>query len=340
MDRGPRFSPASAPLLLTLAGIGLAIGVAACGLNRTGLELPDPAQPDASGADSFFRRGDGAGNGEGGGTATGGDTGAGAGGAAGAIDLIGSGGNGGGGSSGVGGADVIGAGGTAVGSGGQNGVGGGPAGSGGSPIAGCDAVSCANGCCAGTVCVTSRSAQQCGPGGQACQSCGACQRCSATGACEIDPNSHWAMAAASAVLSAIDPNDVAPATAWDLPGEKFGGSRPDPFCQLEMPPSSGVGVTATINDSLTPNWGGLTTPAAAMLHPAGTTLRAGDLLPGGMPWLIWVGDDDGVVSGQSVGELMCELDGPIDAAAFQAGGFTRTNLGACASVTIKLSCQP
>jgi hypothetical protein len=316
-----------------------AIAPGACVVDRRGLLLDDMGQ-DASTTDGFFRRGDGnaidlaaAGGGDGMGgvpAGAGGAAGSGAGG-----DGLGGAPGGSGGALGSGGAGSGGSG-SGSGSGGMTGSGGAPGGTGGMIVVGCGPSSCASGCCAGTVCVPSPTAAQCGHGGMACQTCDACERCSTAGSCELDPSSHWEMSATSASLNKIDPWDTFPATAWDLPNEQFGGSRPDPFVQLEMPSNSPIGVTATIIDNLTPNWAGLTPATGSLLQPAGTTLRAADLLPGGQPWLVWVGDDDGA----NLGELMCEIDGPIDAAAFKAGGFTRSNVASCLSLSIKLACKP
>lgn len=246
-------------------------------------------------------------------------------------DRDGTGGGDGGGSGGAGGLGTGAAGGASTGTAGADGGVGGTAGAGvggggGRPSAGCDPTNCTSGCCAGAVCVPSPSAQQCGRGGMSCQTCLACQRCSALGACELDPASHWQMSAVSAALAKREPDGV---TLWDEPGEVFGGSAPDPFAQFEMPTGSPIGATTTIVDTTAPTWNQL-------LEPGGTTLQASDLLPGGQVWQIWIGDDDG----NNLGEVMCELNGPIDAAAFAAGGFTRTNLMSCSSVTIQLTCHP
>jgi hypothetical protein len=171
--------------------------------------------------------------------------------------------------------------------------------------------------------------------------CGPCERCTAAHTCEVDPASLWDLAAVSASLNPIDPFAPAasPAT-WDVAGEPIGGPLPDPFCQLEIPSKQLVGRTATITDSLAPNWSALAPATSAQVNPAGTPLRAGDLMAGGQPWLLWIGDDDVGVEGVTLGEMMCQISGPLTTADFHAGGFTRTNVESCFSATFKLTCRP
>jgi hypothetical protein len=217
------------------------------------------------------------------------------------------------------------------------GTGGAVAGTGGMIPLGCSPATCTDGCCAGDQCITQLSAQQCGHSGLACQPCGGCQRCSTTGTCELDPASQWTLTANSAVLNKADPHYPNGATGvWDGRSERYGGSLPDPFCQLEVPFGTPINWTSTIVDTLTPSWN-------QPLNPAGGTLTAADLLPNGMNWQIWVGDDDG----NGFGEVMCEINAPLSPADFLAGGFTRTNVGSsgypqpsCTSVTFTLTCQP
>ena len=90
-----------------------------------------------------------------------------------------------------------------------------------------------------------------------------------------------------------------------------------------------LGWTTTLVDTVTPVWNEL-------LHPQNMPLKASDLLPGGQTWQIWVGDEDADQQGQ----VMCEIDGPLAASDFAAGGFTRTNLDSCQSVKIALVCVP
>jgi hypothetical protein len=215
------------------------------------------------------------------------------------------------------------------------GTGGAFAGTGGQITTTCNSMTCPDGCCAGNACVTKLSAQQCGRG-QACQPCAGCERCSTAGACELDPASQWDLIAASAVLNRNDPYYASGTGPWDLTGEQFGGARPDPFCQLDMPVGTPIYGTTSLIDNLAPAWN-------QPLNAPGTTLTASDLLPGGLDWQIWVGDDDG----GGVGEVMCEINAPIAAADFKAGGFMRTNVGSqfssapsCTSVTFKLTCHP
>jgi hypothetical protein len=189
----------------------------------------------------------------------------------------------------------------------------------------CDASTCPSGCCAGSVCVSSPDARQCGRGGAACHECEGCQRCSATGECELDPESHWELACISAQIESRPPDDF----DWDPAFGAVGGRRPDPFCQFEMPPGSGLGITSTVIDSLMPVWN-------QPLHPVGTTLRAGDLMAGGMPWIIWVGDEED----NARGEIVCTMFQPMPLSAFEGSPFIRSNFGSCNVLTVQLTCRP
>lgn len=214
----------------------------------------------------------------------------------------------------------------AGGAGGGAGYGGGGGAAGGATAVGCDAKSCPNGCCSGRVCVQAPTARLCGRGGGTCQACGGCQRCSPGGACELDPQSHWQMTAVSAMVNPHAPNFNG---QWDPMGQKSGGPLPDPFAQFEMPVGNPIGWTSTLIDTTAPMW-------AEPLVPPGTAVPAGDLLPGGMQWQIWLGDEDA----NQQADVICELNGPITAADFAAGGFTRMNVGSCSSVKIGLMCVP
>jgi hypothetical protein len=117
-----------------------------------------------------------------------------------------------------------------------------------------------------------------------------------------------------------------------------GGRLPDPLVQFEMPPlpPSGrpmpgavIGDTTAKTDTLSPTWN------ESILQP-GTSLRAGDLLAGGKPWVLWVGDDDT----QQSADLVCQVMSPMDPAAFVSGTLAETNLDSCLSLTIQLTCQP
>ncbi len=212
--------------------------------------------------------------------------------------------------------------------GGRGGHGDGSAGgTGGSTTAMCDARTCPGGCCAGRVCVQAPSASLCGRGGGACQACGSCQRCSFAGACELDPQSHWQLSAVSAVLNGMPP--YGNGRPWDPQAGDMGGPLPDPFAQFEIPIPTVVGTTSTILDTTNPMW-------KQPLLPPGTAIPASDLLPGGAQWKIWIGDEDANQQAQ----VMCDLNGPIAAGDFAAGGFTRMNAGSCYSVTIGLTCIP
>jgi len=116
-------------------------------------------------------------------------------------------------------------------------------------------------------------------------------------------------------------------SAWDAPGEPFGGALPDPFADFEMPVDNSLGYTDVLTDTLTPAWN-------QPVIPATSAVRASDLLPGGQAWDLWVGDEDA----NHYADVMCELDGPLTLADLQAGGFTRTNVDSCLSVTVRLTC--
>jgi hypothetical protein len=186
-----------------------------------------------------------------------------------------------------------------------------------------------------------------GTGGAQCQACAACERCSSTGTCEIDPQSRWDLSVLSATLNPTDPhNQPSDGTAWDGPQE-LGGPLPDPFCELGVPfiDQSGtptvevIGRVPSIRDTLTPSWSTAVAPALPLLHPVAEPIRAVDLLAGGRPWVITIGDDDGAAQFPS-GETMCQIDGPLETSDFRAGGFARTNLDSCFTAIFKLVCHP
>jgi hypothetical protein len=188
---------------------------------------------------------------------------------------------------------------------------------------GCTPATCPNGCCAADICVAS-SARQCGHAGAACVRCAACQRCAADGLCSVDPASHWALTAGSAVLAPQKTNG----TFWDGLTGDVGGVLPDPLVQLEVPLGTFIGRTTTMTDTIIPSWN-------ESLQGSEPWLLASALLPGAEPWALSVGDQDS----DSNAELMCAID-TLTAADFSAGGFTRTNVGSCIALTIKLTCQP
>jgi hypothetical protein len=169
--------------------------------------------------------------------------------------------------------------------------------------------------------------------------CGPCEICTAAGACDVDPNSTWDLAAIAAALNPVDPgNQIAPNT-WDVPTEPIEGPNPDPFCELDMPPPTTViGQTATIPNTLAPIWSALVGPNPGLLNPPQAPLRAGDLLAGGKPWILFIGDDDAGILFPS-GETMCTINGPLLPSDFRAGGFMRTNIGSCFSASFKLTCR-
>ncbi|HET6147953.1 MAG TPA: hypothetical protein VFH68_10520 [Polyangia bacterium] len=182
-----------------------------------------------------------------------------------------------------------------------------------------------------------------GIGGAPCQTCAACERCTAAGTCEVDPESHWDLSVVSATLNQTDPyNTPAQGLDWDLDLEPVGGPLPDPFCELDQLVMSSVrvvGQARALTDTVTPNWSTALAPDRPLLHPAGAPIRAGDLMPGGPAWLIWIGDDDGGSLFPS-GETMCQIEGPLTAIDFRAGGFVRSNVASCLSATFKLTCHP
>ncbi len=172
--------------------------------------------------------------------------------------------------------------------------------------------------------------------------CGPCLRCTASHTCEPDPASLWDLAADSAALNPIDPNVRPPNPAnWDQPSGEIGSTKPDPFVELDVLSTAitQIGHTATIVDTLLPNWGALTAPMAALLNP-GSPVRASDLMAGGKNWVITVFDDDSDTASGPFGEIMCEINGPLTPADFVNGSFTRTNFDSCFSISIKLICHP
>ncbi len=173
--------------------------------------------------------------------------------------------------------------------------------------------------------------------------CGPCQRCTASHTCEVDPASTWDLAAISASLKSTDPHVQSPDPPnWDLPSGEIGGILPDPFVELDILSTAitPIGHSAVIVDSLLPNWGALMPPTQALLNPMAAPLHASDLMAGGKNWLITVFDDDVDTASGSFGETMCEVNGPLTSADFVNGGFTRTNVDSCVSISIKLSCHP
>jgi hypothetical protein len=296
------------------------------GSGTGGLGVRD-AGPDATGTGGGGGRGVGTGGtGRGGAAMTGG--------------MSGVGGQRTGGSTGTGGAGTAGRGGTGVGGSRRGGMGGGGAGGGAGGNAGvigaagaggrggtspsCSPASCANGCCAGDVCVLISTARQCGRAGAACVRCAACQRCAADGSCELDPASHWALTAGSAALAPRKTDG----SLWDGLSGDVGGVLPDPLVELEVPLGNLIGRATTLNDTIIPNWN-------ESLQGSEPSLPASALLPGADPWVLWVGDQDT----DTAAELMCEID-TLTAADFSAGGFTRSNVGSCIMLTVRLTCQP
>jgi hypothetical protein len=139
-----------------------------------------------------------------------------------------------------------------------------------------------------------------------------------------------------------DPNVQGSVKNWDLPSGEIGGVLPDPFVELDFLTTAinPVGHSTPIIDTLLPNWGALMPPSLALINPAGAPVRASDLMAGGKNWQISVFDDDTDATAGPFGETICEIGGPLTAADFMNGSFTRTNVDSCFSISIKLSCHP
>jgi hypothetical protein len=172
--------------------------------------------------------------------------------------------------------------------------------------------------------------------------CGPCQRCTASHTCELDPASTWDLAAISAAVSPNDPNVHGAVMNWDQPSGEIGGVLPDPFVELDFLTNAvlPVGHTAPITDTLLPNWGALMPPTQSLLNSPGSPIHASDLMAGGRNWQIVVYDDDLDATTVPFGEELCPIFGPLTSADFLNGGFTRTNVESCFSVSIKLTCHP
>ena len=377
MARSANSSLRPRTLAATLALGFVALAPGACGLDRSGLEGNFPPPPfDAefetieitttggqSGAGGIGAAGSGGGvagrdGGGGGMVGTGGGPGVGGKGVGGNVGTggkgqggaIGTGGNGVGGAIGTGGSGQGGTGvGGNVGTGGrgQGGMGTGGSGAGGNVngdggvdsggmAGGGGQLGLGGGGAGGTGALGGAGgmATVCNPG------CGPCERCTGAHTCEVDPNSLWDLAAVSATLNPVNTPPVGPSAPWDVAGEPLGGSLPDPFCELEMPSRPVPSHTETIIDTVAPDWSALTPVTGAQLNPAGSPLRAGDFMMGGQPWLLWIGDNDGGPGDATLGEMMCQINGPLTAADFRAGGFSRTNVESCSSARFKLTCRP
>lgn len=175
--------------------------------------------------------------------------------------------------------------------------------------------------------------------------CGPCQRCGANHTCEVDPASTWDVSAIAASINPVDSNVKPPlAPNWDVDnGTEIGGSKPDPFVELDYQSTTNtpIGHTSPIIDTLLPNWGALSGPTAALLNPVNAPVRASDLLAGGKNWSITVYDEDVDAGANGLfGEIICDINGPLTSADFINGGFTRVNVDSCFSVSINLTCRP
>lgn len=230
---------------------------------------------------------------------------------------------------GAGGGDA-GAAGAAGGPGGMTGTGG----RGGAGGTRCSSFNCM-GCCAGSVCVTATSAQQCGARGAACTACGPCQQCGATGQCAIDPTSQWTIVAQSAQVTHSPPLG----TTWDPAHGDVGGSAPDLFCEYENPTGdvspTTAGVTSTVTDVYSASWN-------ETITPAGVTVSASALMATKPAWRIWVGDEDCAFPNAttcSSGQTACSYQQPISAAALMSGGLTISNVQSCVSLNLMFICS-
>jgi hypothetical protein len=230
-------------------------------------------------------------------------------------------------------AGAPGSGGDAVGGATAGGGDGGPAGrsggggsGGGGHASPCNPDSCPEGCCSGDRCITNLTNARCGWLGRACEACADCLRCSSRGVCEVDPGSTWGLTAVSAVLDPLMQNG----DPWDGPRQKFGGSGPDSFVQLEIPVDEAVGYTSTLIDTTMPDWN---EPLTLGRGPG--TFQAGDVLPGGQMFRLWVGDEDTPYS-----DPMCVITDPFDPDVFLTRELRFTKLDSCQSLVLSLVCNP
>ena len=222
-----------------------------------------------------------------------------------------------GGSTGSGGAST---GGTGNGAGGS-GVGGMVGGAGGGPPLPCGPATCMNGCCEDNVCITNRTANQCGNGGGACAKCAKCFRCGTANSCEVDPASPWKLVCASAMVSATK----ADGSVWDAVAAMSDpkSAPPDPFCQLKLDASTTV-MTSIKKDTVIPVWNESITP--------NTPPTASRLMSQSSPWSISLYDDDS--SGM---DTICQFNPQFGPAHFTSGTVA-LSAALCPSVTINLSC--
>jgi hypothetical protein len=220
-----------------------------------------------------------------------------------------------GGAIGTGGSGTGGVGGRGGGVGGRVGAGG--RGGGAGTAGGCNAVTCPNGCCNGTTCVTNRTNQRCGTAGIACAPCAACTQCSAAGACALTPASRWDVVCSSA--------SIAPTMANGGPWDNGMGGLPDPFCQFTLNGIAQV-ATATITNTLTPVWD-------ETISPGNLNVTANFLTS--QRWGIGVVDDDG---GMQVDTPICAVAPDLTAADFTAGTVVFPAAQGCLSLTIQLVC--
>ncbi|HXU64131.1 MAG TPA: hypothetical protein VN962_20670, partial [Polyangia bacterium] len=197
----------------------------------------------------------------------------------------------------------------------------------------CTSLNC-TGCCAGSVCVTMTTAQQCGARGAACTSCGPCQQCSANGQCAIDPSSQWTIVAENAQVTKTPPAG----SSWDSARGDVGGSLPDLFCEYENPAGdvtpTTAGVTSTVTDVYSASWN-------ETITPTGVTVSASALMASKPAWRIWVGDEDcaGPTSITcSSGQTACSYQQPISAAALMSGGLSIANVQSCVSLNLLFMC--
>jgi hypothetical protein len=118
------------------------------------------------------------------------------------------------------------------------------------------AEACPNGCLdAAGACQSGTSASACGTGGVRCAACTGVLTCTSEQHCDVPDDTQWDVQ----FLNGSIPSTNASGDAWDA----FGG-LPDPRAQFDgytltfpTPPGS-FGNTPTLDNTLSPNWGGAT----------------------------------------------------------------------------------
>jgi hypothetical protein len=134
------------------------------------------------------------------------------------------------------------------------------------------------------------------------------------GTCELDPASGWSVTCVSA--------NVQGTTVGGMSWDPMGGF-PDPFCQLSINNSS-VGRTSTEMNNLMPMWnqsisGNVGVPMSTFSMPT---------------WRISVFDDDTTTM-----QVICSVS-TIPDTAFSGGDVELGPVQQCASLKVRLQCQP